>query len=330
MSHSNHLTGAALAGAALLLLTSGVAAAQAPSVQRWVYSTGGDLWVTDGVTPATPLTDLPGRAESPDWSADGSAVVFVRKAGSGRRETSKLWVVGADGLGLRQLTRGAGYDVAPRWSPDGRRVVFQRKAGRANSDVYVVNATGSGTRRLTRSAEGERDPVWSPDGRRIAFARSASARPDYDLWTMSATGGRQKRLLRSPRIQLEPDWSPDGRTIAFAQESGRVPKRPRKGVYYNLDVWTISVSSTPRLRRVTTAARDQYHPRWSPDGARISYNSEVSGSGCPGSASCNMDVLVATPGVATPVPLVAQPGAIEWGADWGPLGPQAVPAAPAG
>jgi Tol biopolymer transport system component len=307
------------------MAATGVATAQAPVVQKWVYSTAGDLSVTDGLNPATPITLVTGRAEAPDWSADGSAIVFVQKAGSGRRETAKLWVVAPDGTGLRQLTRGAGYDVAPRWSPDGTKVAFQRKIGKRFSDIYVINADGSGTRRLTRAVEGETSPAWSPDGRRIAYTKSASARPDFDVWTMNANGSRQKRLLRSPKIQLEPDWSPDGTRIAFGQESGRVPKRPRKGRFYNLDIWTATVTAKPKLTRITTAAGDQYHPRWSPDGARISYNSEIAGTGCPSGSACNTEVFVSALDGTPPVQLTNQAGT-DWGADWGPLGVAATPA----
>ena len=59
---------------------------------------------------------------------------------------SDLFVVNADGSGLRRLTRHA--ENVPRsfaWSPDGRTIAFLH-----NREVYIVKADGSDERRLTQ------------------------------------------------------------------------------------------------------------------------------------------------------------------------------------
>lgn len=47
------------------------------------------------------------------WSPDGTRLVFVRWEGS----RTRLWTVGADGTGLRRLTRGVHSQRAPAWQP---------------------------------------------------------------------------------------------------------------------------------------------------------------------------------------------------------------------
>jgi Tol biopolymer transport system component len=47
------------------------------------------------------------------WSPDGSQLVFVRWQGA----RSHLWLIGSDGTGLRQLTRGPRSQRAPAWQP---------------------------------------------------------------------------------------------------------------------------------------------------------------------------------------------------------------------
>ena len=78
-----------------------------------------------------------------------------------RRDGNDLYVVNADGSGLRNLTRNQ-RPTSPNsqlvWSPDGRTIYFGR---------YLVSTDGSGARRLPYIP---RTAVWSPDGRRIAFA----------------------------------------------------------------------------------------------------------------------------------------------------------------
>ena len=63
-----------------------------------------------------------------------------------KRRISDLYVVNADGSGLRRLTRHA--ENVPRsfaWSPDGRTIAFLH-----NREVYIVKADGSDERRLTQ------------------------------------------------------------------------------------------------------------------------------------------------------------------------------------
>jgi TolB protein len=86
----------------------------------------------------------------PAWSPDGRRIAF--RIFDGRRfesaGNSDLFVVNADGSGLRRLTRGAANVRWFAWSPDGRTVAFLR-----NREVYVVNADGTGERRLTQLSQ---------------------------------------------------------------------------------------------------------------------------------------------------------------------------------
>jgi TolB protein len=88
----------------------------------------------------------------------------------------RLYVVGVDGSGLRQLSHPspAGGDYDPAWSPDGRRLAFVRSAEETRTGF---DPSGEGrlmiadiARRRSRPlpVSGGR-PAWSPDGRELAY-----------------------------------------------------------------------------------------------------------------------------------------------------------------
>jgi Tol biopolymer transport system component len=168
-------------------------------------SVGGGIWVinSDGTggarVPSTQQNDV-----SPTWSPDGRQIAFVRSAG----RFNSLFVVNADGTGLRQVTNDITVDD-PEWSPDGTRFAFS-DGGR---DIYVVNADGSGRRNLTANEiSNAGDPSWSPDGTRIAYAVLNAVR------VVPAGGGSTSQLVGGLREVWEVSWSPDGNQIAFIND----------------------------------------------------------------------------------------------------------------
>jgi Tol biopolymer transport system component len=74
----------------------------------------------------------------PRWSPDGKRLAFS----SNRTGRYEIFTVGADGIGLQQVTGGPGDKTWPAWSPDGQRILFTHvQEGR--SGLSFVNL-GSG------------------------------------------------------------------------------------------------------------------------------------------------------------------------------------------
>jgi len=207
-------------------------------------------------------------SSAPAWSRDGRRIAFLRPAtrsykypGRGviRRDGTDLYVVNADGSGLRNLTRNLRptYPYSQLvWSPDGRTIYFGR---------YLVRTDGSGARRLPYIPI---TAVWSPDGRRIAFAKKRPGPPSpslTDIYVMNADGSGTRNLTHNASYNAEPAWSPDGRKIAFHST--------RDG---NREIYVMNADGSGKRNLTRNPAQDG-HPSWSPDGRRIAFVSNRDG-----------------------------------------------------
>ena len=84
-----------------------------------------------------------GTADDPAWSPDGTRIAFA----STLSDFSEIYVVNADGTGLRRLTRNAQTDQSPTWTRDGR-IIYAHSPDDGPQRLYVVNSDGRGVRRL--------------------------------------------------------------------------------------------------------------------------------------------------------------------------------------
>ncbi len=144
-----------------------------------------------------------------------------------------LFVVRADGTGLRQLTNDRDNDRHPHWSPDGSRLLFySNRSGRY--EAWTVRPGGGDLRQETNIEGGSVVyPIWAPDGRRMAFARSRQGTVTVDLAKplparvpvpVPLQGGRTWTFGPS-------SWSADGRRIAGDLIEGQAPGPVGIGLY---------------------------------------------------------------------------------------------------
>ena len=146
----------------------------------------------------------------PHPAPDGELLAFNS---SGQQED--IFVVQADGGGLRQLTDDSFQDRAARWSPDGQRVAFYSDRS-GKYEIWVINRDGSGLEQLTRSP-GAHYPVWSPDGRRMAYStHSPNGAFIFETgtpWTEQTPRPLPALADKTQSFEIW-SWSPDGRRLA--------------------------------------------------------------------------------------------------------------------
>jgi Tol biopolymer transport system component len=150
-------------------------------------------------------------ASSISWSHSGRTIAFARDLDLRNEQQNlpggRIYVVNADGSGLRRLTVGFG----PSLSPDGRLLSFTAVQG-TRPDAFILNIATRKKHRLARAASAF---GFSPDGRRVLLEVK---QPNYV--TAVAVIGRDGRNLTILGPGVGPVWSPDGTRIAFAGEDG--------------------------------------------------------------------------------------------------------------
>ena len=145
-----------------------------------------------------------GSDRAPVWSPDGTRIAFVSDRVGGFPE---LYLMNADGTGVKRLTTNALIDANPSWSPDGTRVVFERCCENGTSDLFTIDVTTRAEVSVTASASSQEfDPSWSPDGTRIAYAGFEVGQGNIDIWVVNADGSSPLRLTQQAGPDLSPDW----------------------------------------------------------------------------------------------------------------------------
>src|SRR5262245_12596544 len=110
---------------------------------------------------------------------------------SDREHGAAVYVMNADGSGVRRLVKSTKALIAGPWAPDGQRLLVYQNPG----EVLVVDADGRGLRNLTRNAAFDCCASWSPDGRSIVFVSARDG--NNELYMMNADGTGQRILAAS-------------------------------------------------------------------------------------------------------------------------------------
>jgi Tol biopolymer transport system component len=170
-------------------------------------STGSyDIWIMNANgSGQTPLTNSTDGEVSPEFSPDGTKIVYVRQTGS-----NQIWLMNANGTNQHVLLNNPGVqDTGPSWSPDGQKIVYED----GTDGLSVMNADGSNPTAIHNASDQAimaQDPTWSPDGTELAFYFVAGGAGSEGIFTVPIAGGanpHQVINLPSDFQSVYPSWA---------------------------------------------------------------------------------------------------------------------------
>lgn len=184
------------------------------------------------------LSNSPGYDAEAAFSPDGSLIVFSSTRGAypldklspeDRARFDKdpayyadLYVMNADGSGVRRITDTPGYDGGPFFSPDGQRILWRRfDAAGMNADIYSARIDGSDVRRITNFGCMSWAPYFHSSQKYIIFTANKLGFDNFELFLVDAAGTREPvRVTHTPGFDGLPVFSPDGAKLCWTTNRG--------------------------------------------------------------------------------------------------------------
>jgi Tol biopolymer transport system component len=261
----------------------------------------------DGNAPVQ-LTRDSAEYRYPAWSPDGRVLAAARRDSAGWG----VYQVGFHGQKRLLVRLGGTYVLGLTWSPRGDVLaVSTQDAPLAPFSIRLVDVTTLGVSPLTDAGGavvGDAFPTFSPDGTSLAFARFGSE-TDADIWVVARGGGPARRLTTEERPVTAVAFSPDGHSILYsadrwsgpglwkvAVDGGAITRvgevdRPLHGLaagpsgallvaedaQSDIDVWAVDASGGKASAAIVSTRVDAL-PSVSPDGSRIAFQSDRSGT----------------------------------------------------
>ena len=216
---------------------------------------------------------LHGRGWGTSWSPDGKWLAVCGDIE--HKGADRIYLLSVETGESRPLTEppAAGMgDSNPAFSPDGGALAFVRWADVSAKDLYVLNlgqdfSPRGEPKKLAAGDLRPRGPAWAGGGHQIVFTSSEAG----DVYRISATGGSPpERIVSLGSGVGTVALTRDGRRLAYSVGTA------------NSNIWRLDLTDADAKaaapERFIASTKREVFPQYSPDGRRITFYSDRSGT----------------------------------------------------
>lgn len=234
------------------------------------------------VMSTTPVTTITAGVRPVSANGTGKLVFQTQNGGD-------IYVINADGTGLRRITHG----IDPQLSPDGTQIAFTR--WEPNYELFTINLDGSGERSWVQGWRQMKSPTWSADGTRLIFSFQSGGRLNDEYHKVDLLRAAQnedgvdvpsnardvevENGILEYRLPMDANWSLKQINLStnqlFDPAAGQYsygptwhPTDPNLLIYRSKEGVGLYDARTDVARPLTSDFRDRA-PVISPDGSRI-------------------------------------------------------------
>lgn len=236
------------------------------------------------------------------FSHDGRRLIF-----QSTREPfacDQMFVMNADGSGLRLVSTGRGRTTCGYFFPDGQHILYSSTHSsspdcppRPDSSrgyiwavysafqIFYATDAGQILKQLTAGPGYNAEATLSTDGKKIVFTSLRDG--DLDIYSMNAGGSGVKQLTRELGYDGGPFFSPDGQWIVYRAHHPTAPEevaRYKALLGQNLvepmmmDLYVMRADGSEQ-RQITRLGGASFAPSFFPDSQRIIFASNYESPG---------------------------------------------------
>jgi dipeptidyl aminopeptidase/acylaminoacyl peptidase len=226
------------------------------------------IWIApmDGGKPRQLTRD--GRNTRPRFSPDGKLIAFISTRGG----SPQIWVMAADGLNAKQVTRFATGADGHMWTPDGKMLIF-------TSEVYPECNADDACNAKKLEAE-EKSKVKARIYTSLLYRHWTEWRGKRvkHLMAIPAEGGEVRDLTPGAQFDVPPfslggpdnyAVSPDSAEVCYSTNLD-----PDQATSTNAELFTIPIAGG-EAKKISTSPGADSSPQYSPDGKWLAWRMQT-------------------------------------------------------
>lgn len=239
-----------------------------------VSSVTKDIWLMDVKANAYhKLSNFDGEDREPVFSKDGQYVYYLSEKNGTQNifkmplllKTAEQQLTTFKNHPIRHLSASNSNTLC--FSYDGEIYTLNEGGEPQKVNIQIYNDGRAGVEKNIPINGNVSEFALSPNGKEVAFVTRG------EIFVSSVEGGQTKRVTNTPQQERMIQWSPDSKSIIFSAERNN-----------NWDIYKVSVTrsdepyfyaaTTLKEEQVIATDKEEYQPKYSPDGKEIAYIEE--------------------------------------------------------